>query len=140
MATVVSTKVPRPKKRSTKAERTPKAASRAATRAPAERGLRKLRRRLSAVARRQEMRGPTPMKNIRPSKMGPRTALKNGAPTETFLPVTASAKMGKVVPRNTVKAATTSRRLLNRKLVSRERKLSILASLLMAEPRWRTSP
>ena len=52
--------------------------------------------------------------------MGTLTRLKNGGPTVTLLPVTHSESTGNSVPHNTAKQATSSTRLLNRKLDSRE--------------------
>ena len=52
--------------------------------------------------------------------MGTFTRLKNGGPTVTFDPVTHSESTGNSVPHSTAKHDTSSTRLLNRKLDSRE--------------------
>ncbi len=49
------------------------------------------------------------------------TRLKNGAPTLTFWPFTASESSGNTVPKNTVKAAAIRKRLFRRKADSREK-------------------
>src|SRR5664279_1872938 len=61
-----------------------------------------------------------PVKNIRNNPIGTFTRLKNGGPTVTLLPVTHSDSTGNSVPHSTAKQATSSTRLLNRKLDSRE--------------------
>src|SRR5271169_874840 len=61
-----------------------------------------------------------PVRRMRNSPMGTLTRLKNGGPTVTLLPVTHSDSTGNSVPHNTAKQATSSTRLLNRKLDSRE--------------------
>src|SRR5450755_2538437 len=92
-------------------------------------GTRKFRRRLSTDVCRQASRGPTPVKNTRNSPMGTFTRLKNGGPTVTLLPVTHSESTGKSVPHSTAKHETSSTRLLNRKLDSRDTKESRRCSL-----------
>jgi hypothetical protein len=87
---------------------------------PITRGRRKLRRRFSEEARRQAMSGPTPIRKMRARKIGMLTRLKNGAPTLTFVPFTASESSGNTVPKKTVKAAATRKRLFRRKADSRE--------------------
>src|SRR3954447_16746400 len=66
--------------------------------------------------------GQTAMTNIIDNRMGASTLLKNGSPTVTLVPRTASETSGKIVPQNTAKAAPTSNRLLNKKLLSLETK------------------
>src|ERR1035438_5301404 len=83
-------------------------------------GHRKLRFRLSREVLRQASSGPTAVRKIRNNPIGTLTRLENGGPTVTFEPVTASDRTGKSVPHNTAKHATSSTRLLNRKLDSRE--------------------
>ena len=61
-----------------------------------------------------------PMRKSRPRKSGMFTWLKNGAPTLTLTPRTASERSGNTVPKKTVKAAAIRRRLLSRKADSRE--------------------
>ena len=101
-------------------ERTPRSRNTAAAAMPTAIGPRKLRERLSSDARRQAMSGPTPIRKISPRNSGTFTWLKNGAPTLTFTPRTASESSGKTVPKKTVKAAATSSTLLSRKADSRE--------------------
>ena len=50
---------------------------------------------------------------------GVKARLKNGAPTETLRPVTTSAISGHIVPKKTTKVATTRRRLLRTRPLSR---------------------
>ena len=76
------------------ADRRGGAAAPAAT-MPAATGFRKLRRRLSAEARRHAMSGPTPIRKSRARKTGMLTRLKNGAPTLTLTPRSASESSGK---------------------------------------------
>src|SRR5664279_2078171 len=92
-------------------------------------GHRKLRFRLSREVLRQASSGPTAVRKIRNSPIGTFTRLKNGGPTVTFEPVTHSDSTGKSVPHNTAKHATSSTRLLNRKLDSRETRDSSRCSL-----------
>src|SRR5580693_1770323 len=61
-----------------------------------------------------------PVRNSKNNPMGTFTRLKKGGPTVTLLPVTHSDSTGNRVPHNTAKQATSSTRLLNRKLDSRE--------------------
>src|SRR5271166_6510002 len=63
--------------------------------------------------------GPTPVSSTRKIPIGTFTRLKNGGPTVTFDPVTASDSTGNSVPQSTAKHDTSSTRLLNRKLDSR---------------------
>src|SRR5262250_1176012 len=92
-------------------------------------GSRKFRFRLSSDVCRQASNGPTPVRNTRNSPIGTFTRLKNGGPTVTLLPVTHSDKTGNKVPHSTAKHDTSSTRLLNRKLDSRETSDSSLCSL-----------
>ncbi len=78
---------------------------------------------------RQASSGPTAVRKIRNSPIGTLTRLKNGGPTVTLEPVTHSDSTGKSVPHNTAKQATSSTRLLNRKLDSRETSDSSRCSL-----------
>src|ERR1700733_13732812 len=61
-----------------------------------------------------------PVSSTRKIPMGTLTRLKNGGPTVTFEPVTHSDSTGNSVPHSTAKHDTSSTRLLNRKLDSRE--------------------
>ena len=117
---VPATKTTRAMAVSTSALPTPIARITAATTMPASTGLRKLRVRFSADARRHAMSGPTPIRNSRERKIGILTRLKNGAPTLTLTPRTASDRSGKTVPKKTVKAAATRNRLFRRNMDSRE--------------------
>src|SRR6516164_6534996 len=92
-------------------------------------GTRKLRRRLSSDVRRHASNGPTPVRNTRNNPIGTFTLLKNGGPTVTLLPVTHSESTGNSVPHNTAKHDTSSTRLLNRKLDSRDTSESRRCSL-----------
>ncbi len=56
--------------------------------------------------------------------MGMLTRLKNGAPTLIFSPRIASDRSGKMVPKNTVKAAAIRNRLFSRNMDSRDRRES----------------
>src|SRR2546429_2201819 len=85
-------------------------------------GPTKLRRRLSSDARRHAMSGPTPIRKISPRKRGMLTELKNGAPTLTLTPRTASERSGNTVPKKTVKAAATSMTMFRRNADSRDTK------------------
>src|SRR5208283_3838344 len=64
---------------------------------------------------------------------GMATRLKKGGPTVTLCPCTNSDRIGKNVPHKMVKQTTSRRRLLNRKLDSRETSDSSLCSLLRCE-------
>src|SRR5215469_8985289 len=87
---------------------------------PAISGQPKLRLRLSTEVFRQASSGPTPVRNRMARPMGIITLLKNGAPTLIRLLVNHSEKTGKRVPDRTAMQATRKRRLLKRKLDSRE--------------------
>src|SRR5271157_4332248 len=92
-------------------------------------GMTKLRLTRSSDVCLHASSGPIPVRNTRNSPMGTLTRLKNGGPTVTLLPVTASDSTGNSVPHNTAKQATSSTRLLNRKLDSRETSDSSRCSL-----------
>src|SRR6266849_9755343 len=92
-------------------------------------GHRKLRLRLSMEVLRHASNGPTAVSSKSSNATGTLTRLKNGGPTVTLFPWTHSDRTGNSVPHNTVKQATRSRRLLNRKLDSREISDSSLCSL-----------
>ncbi len=100
-------------------------------------GKRKFRFRLSIDVLRQASSGPSAVSSSSMSATGTFTRLKNGGPTVTLVPCTASLSTGNSVPHNTVKQATSRIRLLNRKLDSRETSDSSLCSLLRC-PRLRT--
>src|SRR5215831_912929 len=114
------TNTTRPMQSSTSALPTPTSRRTTAATNPAMTGFRKFRLRLSADARRQAMRGPTPISRRSPRKIGMFTRLKNGAPTESLTPRRASDRRGKIVPKNTVNAAATRNTLLRRNTDSRE--------------------
>src|SRR5215469_16235002 len=107
----------------------PPTSSTAAVRRASAVGQRKLRRKLSSDVLRHANRGPIPVRNTRKIPIGTFTRLKNGGPTVTLLPVTHSDKTGNNVPHNTAKHDTSSTRLLNRKLDSRDTSDSSLCSL-----------
>src|SRR3972149_229695 len=83
-------------------------------------GIRKFFRRLPREDFRQAKSGPTPVRNSSSSPMGMFTLLKKGAPTLIFTPCTASEITGNNVPQSTEKQAASNKRLLKRKLLSRE--------------------
>src|SRR5580698_1221816 len=89
----------------------------------------KLRFTRSSEVCRQASSGPIPVRNTRKIPIGTLTRLKNGGPTVTFDPVTASDRTGNSVPHSTAKHDTSSTRLLNRKLDSRETSDSSRCSL-----------
>src|SRR5262252_8879690 len=92
-------------------------------------GIKKFRRRLSSEVCRHASNGPIPVRNTRNNPIGTLTRLKNGGPTVTLLPVTHSDSTGNSVPQSTAKHDTSSTRLLNRKLDSRETSESNRCSL-----------
>src|SRR5215470_8598206 len=87
---------------------------------PSTPGHLKLRRKLTVEVLRQASNGPTPVKNNSSKPRGMFTLLKNGAPTLMREPVNHSENTGNSVPESTATQATSSTRLLNRKLDSRE--------------------
>src|SRR5579884_1314229 len=92
-------------------------------------GHRKFRRKLSSDVLRHASSGPIPVRKTRKIPIGTFTRLKNGGPTVTLLPVTHSDSTGNNVPHSTAKHDTSSTRLLNRKLDSRDTSDSSLCSL-----------
>src|SRR6266513_5185489 len=96
-------------------------------------GIRKLRLMLSTEVLRQASSGPKAVSSNSNIAIGISTRLKNGAPTVTFVPCTHSDSSGKNVPQSTVKQAASSKRLLNRKLDSRETSASSLCSLFRCD-------
>src|SRR5450755_2771799 len=96
-------------------------------------GKRKFLLRLSMEVLRQASSGPTAVSSRSSKATGTATRLKNGGPTVTLCPCTNSERMGKNVPHSMVKQTTSRRRLLNRKLDSRETSDSSLCSLLRCE-------
>ena len=104
------------------ADATPSRRNTAAATMPSTTGPRKLRRRLSSEARRHAMSGPTPIKKMSDRKSGMFTELKNGAPTLTFTPRTASDRSGTLwIVRPLVEgSAATRKTLFKRKVDSRE--------------------
>src|SRR6267142_1084203 len=113
--------------------RTPPTIRIAAVSTPAPAGMAKLRFRLSHEVLRQASSGPRPVSSSRKSAIGTFTRLKNGGPTVTFSPWTASESNGNSVPHRTAKHDARKTRLLNKKLDSRESSDSSLFSLLRCE-------
>src|SRR5262245_15982737 len=83
-------------------------------------GQRKLRFKLFVDALRHARRGPTTVRNHRKTAIRTLTLVKNGGPTVTVSPVTASEITGNIVPQKTAKHDASRIRLLNMKLLSRE--------------------
>src|SRR6516225_3713031 len=83
-------------------------------------GITKFRRTRSSEVLRHASSGPTTVSTSRNNLIGTLTRLKNRGPTVTFDPVTHSDNTGNSVPHSTAKQATSSTRLLNRKLDSRD--------------------
>src|ERR1700681_888776 len=100
-------------------------------------GKRKFRLRLSTEVLRHASNGPTAVSSKSNKATGTATRLKNGGPTVTLCPCTNSERIGKNVPHKIVKQTVSRRRLLNRKLDSRETSASSLCSLLRCD-RFRT--
>src|SRR5437660_2037973 len=96
-------------------------------------GMPKLRFRLSSEVLRQASSGPTAVSSSKRIAMGTFTRLKNGGPTVNLLPCTHSERIGNSVPHSTAKQETNRRRLLNRKLDSRETSDSSRCSLFRCE-------
>src|SRR5438270_1895336 len=95
-------------------------------------GMPKLRFRLSSEVLRQASNGPMAVSSNKKMAMGTFTRLKNGGPTVTLCPSTASVSNGNSVPQSTAKQEASNTRLLNKKLDSREINDSSRCSLL----RW----
>src|SRR5256885_9745006 len=114
--------------------RKPKAISATTVATVSSVGTRKLRLMLSTEVLRQASSGPSAVSSKSNIAIGISTRLKNGAPTVTFVPCTHSDSSGKNVPQSTVKQAASSKRLLNRKLDSRETSDSSLCSLFRCSP------
>src|ERR1700722_7653504 len=100
--------------------RTPKTKRSVQPKSPAVTGPWKFRRMLSVEVFRQASSGPTPVKNSNINPRGIFTLLKKGAPTLMREPVNHSEKTGNRVPESTATQATSSTRLLNKKLDSRD--------------------
>src|SRR4030095_3508085 len=98
-------------------------------------GHRKFRFRLLVDALRHARSGPTPVKNSKKTAIGTLTLLKNGGPTVTLSPVTASERTGNMVPQKIAKQDASRIRLLNMKLLSRETIDSIWFSLFRSGKR-----
>src|ERR1043165_1082210 len=92
-------------------------------------GIARLRFTLSKEVLRHASKGPIAVRNRRNSPIGTTTLLKNGGPTVTVCPWTASEIFGKRVPHKTANVAARRTRLLKRKLDSRETSDSSLFSL-----------
>ena len=91
-------------------------------------GQRKIRRAPSQLIRRHAIRGPIPVNRTARIASGVARRLKNGGPTEERVPVIASEIRGKNVPQKITAHSPTRRRLLTRKIASRENKESIFFS------------
>src|SRR6185295_12281801 len=115
----------------------PAANNAAETAKPEIAGHRNDRFRLSNELRRQAISGPTPVSSSRNIAMGMFTRLKNGLSTLIFSPITASVITGNNVPHRIAKQLASRIRLLNMKLDSRERTLSICDSLFRYSRRLR---
>src|SRR5579863_3247693 len=113
--------------------RMPNAIKAAATMSAPSAGKRKLRFKLSVEVLLQANSGPKAVSSRSSRATGILTRLKNGGPTVTLVPCTHSESTGNKVPHNTVKQATNNRRLLNRKLDSRDTNDSSLCSLSRCE-------
>src|SRR5712671_941722 len=120
MPMVDVTKTHKIRQNSEKNSRTPIAKRTAPAASPISSGQPKFRFRLSVEVFRHASNGPTPVKNSSSSPIGMFTLLKNGAPTLMRSPVNHSEKTGNSVPERTATQATSSSKLLNRKLDSRE--------------------
>src|SRR4051794_24141920 len=88
--------------------------------AAALRGQRNWYRRCEAVARRQAMSGPTPVRKSSTSPIGTIHLLKKGGPTVIRSPVTASDRVGNMVAKRTKKAANSKIQLFTVKAASRD--------------------
>src|SRR5262249_51193298 len=97
---------------------------------PLSSGTEKSRLRLLALARRQAITGPTPVRNSKSTPKGPFTLLKNGGPPGDFSPPPPFDQTGKTVPQKVAKARPTNTQLFNRKAASRESSESSSFSLL----------
>src|SRR5215467_11686102 len=117
---VDATKTQRTRQISENISRKPSARPIAPAISPKTVGHRKFRCRLSVEVLRHASNGPTPVRNNNNRPKGMFTLLKNGAPTLIRDPVNHSEKTGNNVPDNTAMQATSSTRLLNKKLDSRE--------------------
>ena len=100
-----------------------------ATRSEIDEGSKKFFLKFLADALRQEINGQTPVIKSKAKPIGTFTWLKKGGPIVIFTPLTASDITGNMVPQKTEKAAPTRMRLLNRKVLSRERRESSWFSL-----------
>src|SRR6476660_7027795 len=117
---VAATKVHSVKQINANNSRTPKMNPTRPPSNPTMVGARKLRFRLSVEVLRHASNGPTPVKNISSRPRGMLTLLKKGAPTLIRDPVNHSENTGNNVPESTAIQATSSTKLLNKKLDSRE--------------------
>src|SRR3954462_5619033 len=104
----------------------PAAISTAATITPAIAGQRNERFRLSKELRLHAIRGPTPVSISKPRPIGMFTPSKKALSTLIFSLVKVSDRTGKSVPQSTEKQLASRRRLLNKKLDSRDTTLSSL--------------
>src|SRR5580765_4755003 len=77
-------------------------------------------RRLVSVDFRHASNGPSPVRNSRTRPIGSIHLLKNGGPTVSRVPVTASLSVGNIVAKATKNAQNSRIQLLTRKAASRE--------------------
>src|SRR5208283_2646911 len=89
----------------------------------------KLRRRLSVEVLRHENSGPTPVRNSKNRPIGTIRRLYHAESSEIWSPENVAEITGNSVPHSTAKQLASRIRLLNRKLDSRDTRLSSCASL-----------
>jgi hypothetical protein len=116
------------------------AASDAAVTTIAAVGHRNCRFRFCGLARRHAISGPMPVSSSSSSPSGTFTWLKNGGPTVTLVPRTASEMTGNSVPHSTANAMTIRIRLLNRNAASRLTMDSSRDSAASIGQRYASSP
>ena len=83
-------------------------------------GQRNWSRRLASVERRHARSGATPVSSSRMRPIGAIQRLKNGGPTVRRFPVSASLRVGNIVPKSTSIAAISRIQLLATNAASRE--------------------
>ncbi len=93
------------------------------------RGKRKFFFKLAVEDFLHDIKGPIPISNISTSPIGTLTLLKYGGPTRILSPVSASVKIGNIVPKNTANAAPRNKRLLKINALSLEIMESNFSSL-----------
>ena len=100
--------------------RTPRPTKTAVTAAMNTTGQRNESRRLARVERRHASSGATPVRSSRTRPIGVIQRLKNGGPTVSRFPVSASLSVGNIVPNSTSIAAMSRIQLLATNAASRE--------------------